>query len=260
MRINEAAEQSTSTWDSMNRMQNLPASRAAAIGRGAAFLVLVVSMPAGAAEEQFWPEFDGYFKLDDLTRTFLRASATRAEDVDGGGAEPRFKDVTLGAHLDFTLRPFLRTALQEEDWERNRYLWMRVGYNYIENHRGDGTSYHEDRGIVELSLRQPLLDWLSLAERLKWDLRDIDGSYSNRYRVRFGLEASVQVFGHATTPYARAEFFYDTRFDTWNRERYQAGMEVTLTPHWRIEPYLVRQDRSTPNHVNALGLTVKYYH
>lgn len=224
------------TWDSMNPMRNFWANPVAAIGRRATFLVLVVSMPAVAAEEQFWPELDGYFKIDDQTRTFLRASATRAEDADEGDYDPRFKDVTLGAHLDFTLRPFLRKGLQEEDWERNRYLWIRVGYNYIENHRDNGGSFHEDRGIVELSLRQPLLDWLSLTERLKWDLRDIDGSYSNRYRVRFGLESSVQVFGHATAPYARAEFYYDTRFDTWNREKYQLGMEFTLTPHWRIKP------------------------
>ena len=227
-----------------------------------AFLVLFGTLTARAAEDQFWPELEGYFKLDDQVRTYLKASATRAEDTDGDDDDPHYKDATLGAHLDFSLRPFMRKALQEEDWERNRYLWMRVGYNYIENHRDNGKSYHENRGIVELSLRQPLFDWLIFSERLKWDLRDIDGRYSNRYRIRFGLESKVQVLEYTTVPYVRAEAFYDTRFDTWNRDRYQAGMEVTLTPRWRIEPFLARQNdsRSRPEHINALGLIVKYYH
>lgn len=242
-------------------MQASPASRRVELLRCVSCIVLLAWMPAAAAEEQFWPELDGFFKLDDQKRVFLKAAATRAEDIDGED-DPRFKDVTLGAHLDFSLRPFLRKALQEEDWERNRYLWTRIGYNYIETHRDSSGSYHENRGIVELSLRQPLFEWLTLTERLKWDLRDIDGRYSNRYRIRFGLESSVQVFGHAATPYARAEAFYDTRFDTWNREKYQAGMEVALTQRWRIEPYLARQEdsRSRPEHVNALGLIFKYYH
>jgi hypothetical protein len=63
-------------------------------------------------------------------------------------------------------------------------------------------------------------------------------------------------------PFANAETFYDTRFDTWNRQRYQVGVEVELNRAWRMEPSLYRQNdsRSEPSRVNALGLALKYFH
>jgi len=63
-------------------------------------------------------------------------------------------------------------------------------------------------------------------------------------------------------PYAQAEIFYDTRFDCWNRQLYQAGAEIELAKRWRIEPYLARQNdsRSTSGNVDRAGLVLKYYH
>jgi hypothetical protein len=217
---------------------------------------------AGAAEDQFWPEADGFFKLDDRTRVFLLASATRAEDTDSRDGATRYEDGTLGAHLDFTLRPVLRKSLRAAKWEEERFLWMRVGYNYVGNYDSNGGRYHEDRGVLELSARQPAGSEVTLTGRLRWDARDVDGAYSNRYRVRAGFERPVVVQGRNMVPYAHAELGYDTRFDKWNRQRYQAGVEVTLNASWRIEPYLARQNDtvSSPEHVNALGLILKYYH
>ena len=214
-----------------------------------------------AAEEQFWPELDVFHKLDDRTRLFFLGALTRAEDADAPDGAPRYENGKLGAHVDISLRPLLRQDLQDKDWERNRYLWMRLGYNYVGNYRNDGSSYHEDRGIVELSMRQPAGEGLTITGRLKWDLRNIDGDYSNRYRARVGLEWATKLGGYALAPYAHAETSYDTRYDAWNRQRYQTGVEATLTSNWRIEPYLARQNdnRSAPNHINALGLIFKYY-
>jgi hypothetical protein len=58
-----------------------------------------------------------------------------------------------------------------------------------------------------------------------------------------------------------AEVFYDSRFGTVNRQRYQLGAEVVLSPHWRVEPSFIRQEdqRSEPAHLNAVGLSLKYY-
>ena len=62
-------------------------------------------------------------------------------------------------------------------------------------------------------------------------------------------------------PYAQAEAFYDTRFDTWNRALFQFGAEVELTKQWRLEPYYARQNdsRSSPASVNRVGLVLKYF-
>jgi hypothetical protein len=62
-------------------------------------------------------------------------------------------------------------------------------------------------------------------------------------------------------PYARAEWFYDTRFDTWSRQRYQLGVEIELDKTWRIEPYYAFDKNSHPvvGQVNRLGLVLKYF-
>jgi hypothetical protein len=222
----------------------------------------LVSAACDAAEEQFWPEVDGFFKLDDRSRLLLMGSLTRAENTDFRAGSPRYENGKVGAHVDISLRPLFRPALQEQDWERNRYLWARIGYNYVGNYRANGETYHEDRGILELSLRQPAAYGLTLTGRLKWDLRDIDGDYSNRYRVRAGLERAFEAGAHTLVPYAHAETAYDSRYETWNRQHYQAGVEVSINKAWRIEPYLARQNdsRSSAAHINALGLILKYYH
>jgi len=230
------------------------------IGIALAGLVLA-STCAGAAENQFWPEVQGYFPMDARTRVYLMGSATRAEDADNRDGTPRFEDGTLGVHLDVALEPLLRPGLGAADWEKNRYLWMRIGYNYVGNYRADGDHYHEDRGVLELSAREPAAGGFILTGRLRWDMRDIDGSHSSRYRVRAGFERPLVLQGRDVRPYAHVEVGYDTRFESWNRQRYQAGVEIPLGSRWRIEPYLASQHDSvsSPAHVNALGLIVKYY-
>ena len=61
---------------------------------------------------------------------------------------------------------------------------------------------------------------------------------------------------------AYAEIFYDTRFDSWNRHLYQAGVEIELAKRWCIEPYLARQNDSVSSsgNVNRVTLVLKYYH
>jgi hypothetical protein len=67
------------------------------------------------------------------------------------------------------------------------------------------------------------------------------------------------VGGVTLVPYAQAEVFYDTRFGAWNRQLYQAGVELEITKHWRIEPYYAREEdqRSSTAHVDRVGLVLK---
>ena len=85
---------------------------------------------------------------------------------------------------------------------------------------------------------------------------------SQRYRYRLGVEREVKMGTMVTVPYAQAEFYYDTRYDSWNRRLYQAGAEIELSRRWRIEPYIARQndESSTSGNVDRVGLVLKYYH
>jgi hypothetical protein len=62
-------------------------------------------------------------------------------------------------------------------------------------------------------------------------------------------------------PYIHAEFLYDTRFDAWNRQIYQAGVEIELSQSFRLEPwYAFRIDTAaSPTHLDRVGLALKYY-
>jgi hypothetical protein len=85
---------------------------------------------------------------------------------------------------------------------------------------------------------------------------------AQRFRYRLGIEREILVGGVVTVPYAQAEVFYDTRYDIWNRQLYQLGAEIELSKHWRVEPYLARQNdsRSSSGNVDRMGLVLKYYH
>ncbi len=240
-------------------------SRALAAALAAAAALACAAHPARAAERnEFWPELDVYVPLGERARLFAAVAATRAEETQTTGQVTQYQDATAGVHLDVTLVPILRKELARADWQRNRYLWMRIGYRYGRS-IGDAEQddrFRERRGIFEVTGRTlPLAGGLELVGRLRWDARDVNDLHSSRYRVRVTVERSLNIGGRAVVPFANAEAFYDTRFDAWNRQRYQAGAEIGLDRQWRIEPSLVRQNdsRSQPGRVNALAVALKYF-
>jgi hypothetical protein len=167
----------------------------------------------------------------------------------------------LGAHLDITFAPILRPRLRHADWERDRYLWLRIGYRLLGDldHRESG--FIEHRGVIQVTARVPLPWEVWLVNRGGVDLRDMNGEFSTRFRYQLGIEREITVGGVTLVPYAQAEVLYDTRFGAWNRQIYQAGVEIELTSHVRIEPYYARQEdqRSSTAHLNRAGLVLKLY-
>ena len=230
--------------------------RRAAASAGAWLLTLAAYHPAlaGDTAEEFWPELNAFVNLDDTTRLFFLASWTRnseTPEVDG----------QLGAHLDVTLRPLIRRSLRDADWARERYLFVRVGY-VLGGTLGAGPDQSfEHRGLLEATGRVPLPAAFWLVNRAGVEVRDVDGDVSARFKYRLGVEREVRLWGVTMVPYAQAEVYYDTRFGAWNRQKYQAGAEIVLDARWRIEPYYARQEdsRSSPEHVNAVGLVLKYF-
>jgi hypothetical protein len=201
------------------------------------------------------PEFNGYFKLTDRSRLFLLADVSRVSPDEATNGE-------LGIHFDYTLMPMLRPRLRDAEWERDRYLWLRIGARRLGSIDGRDDGFRESRLLLEATARFELPAAAWLVHRARWDLRDVDGKHSNRYRYRIGVEKELKVGG--TTPvvtYAQAEWFYDTRFDAWSRQRYQLGTEIELDKGWRIEPYYAYDKDKFPSveSVNRLGLVLKYY-
>lgn len=221
---------------------------------GACVIALLPPAPAHAQAQvkALAPELDVYVKLSDQTRLYLLGdlSIYRPDAPTDG---------ELGAHLDLTLVPLLRSGLREADWARERYLWTRIGYTVSGAVNGQGPV--ERRGILELTARAELPEQVWMVNRARLDVRDIGGAVSQRYRLRVGVEREFASGGVPSVPYAQAETFYDTRNGSWNRQLYQTGVEVELGKAWRYEVYVSRQvDSPAPSaNVATLGLVLKYY-
>ena len=218
-------------------------------------LALGVLVPAcGMAEgiSAVVPEFNAYVKLSDRARMYALAQLTGTDHTTEGD---------LGVHFDYTLQPILRTELRDADWERNRYLWMRAGYQRLGTLDGDDDAPGENRWLVEMTARFELAGELWLVNRLRLDLRDVGSSHSRRYRYRIAAEKEFSISGVPCVPYVNAEWFYDTRFDTWSRQLYQGGVEIELNKSWRLEPYYEyeKNTNSGGQNVGRIGLVLKYY-
>ena len=228
---------------------------------GATALLALLSCGVARAAEpvEFWPELNLFETLGPTTRLYFVAAT-------GAGRESPLKTLDVAAYFDLTLRPrpLFRQSLQEEDWRRNRYLWLRVGYDHtfrLESETGTLTA-PEDKGIVALSARAYLPEAIVFEGRARADLRWIEGDYSTRYRLRGELNRDFNVAGHVVTPWLQAEVFYDTRYDGWARHLYQAGAEIAVTPRFRLEPSLARQVDLLPTYSGlwAFAFVARWYY
>ena len=186
-----------------------------------------------------------YLDLSDRVRLFFLSSFTDNITTDA-------RDETVGVHLDVALKPLLRRRLRVADWARKKYLWVRVGYR-----RNFGGSTRET-GVLEANSRFALPFGLWAVSRLRTDLRNETGGFSVRPRYRLDFEREFPVGRLTATPYVRAEVLYDSRPSTWDW-RYQAGAEIALTRHWRVEPYYSRRQNQHSADINRIGFIVKTF-
>jgi len=222
----------------------------------AAAVAAAFAPPARAADaSELWPELSAFVRLDDTKRLYLDASYAKGKESDN-------RSLDLGAFLDASLMPILREELRREDWQRNRYLWTRVGYTRIWKASNGPAEVAEDRGVLALYGRAPLPEDTTVEARVRADLRWLGGDYSTRYRFRAEVNREFTVAGYTVVPYANIEWFYDTRYHGWSRTLVQAGPEITVSKTFRYEVYLAWQSDRLPKHetLGALGVVAKWYY
>ena len=209
-----------------------------------------------SARSQFWPELDVFYRLDSQWRLFALTSITREREI-------QYTDWQIGAHLEFSFYPLPPLMkVMATDFERFRAFQFRVGYTYARAVGGNSGDYQEHRGIVEASVRIPVTELLLLSDKNRVDLRGVNGSFSSRYRNRIRVERQTETDFVTLNPFLSAEFFYDSRYETWSRQLYSAGIEWTLSGGTLLETSYQRQTDSQPSTsaVNALGLTVSVFY
>ena len=216
-------------------------------------LVLTVSEQARAQDtsDEFWPEIDAFVHLSERSRLmFLLSEQPEGDDRQG----------TAGAHVDVYAKRFARKWLESHpDAEKRHYLMFRAGYRYYWDIGDGGGGSREDRILVEATPRFSRHRFFFLnRNRVEW--RDQNGADSWRYRNRSRLEGDVPLGSRTATPYAMAEFFYDSKYDDWDEERYYGGVDWPVGSKAIVDTYYCRQN-NTHSHedVNAFGLTVRLY-
>lgn len=204
--------------------------------------------------DEFWPEIDIYINLKPKVRLFLLGTVSKAVE-DGELFNAQAFEAQIGAHIDYI---------------PNKHLILRTGYRYGRSLEDD--SYREHRLLTEQTLRKLLPGDFVLSDRNREDFRFLKGDFSFRYRNRLTIEREFELKKRTITPYVSGEVFYDTRYDTWNRNRLATGVQISLRQGLLrklllskrqviLDLYYLRQNdsRSDTQHVNAIGTALALY-
>lgn len=212
-------------------------------------LTVLARSPAHAAQygKEWSPDLNAYFQLAPSIRGVL--SAERSPD--------RSHVLEAGPSMDFSFAPLLRAAIVSPDMTRHRRLTARAGYRYLLDPGGAD----EHRVLLELTPRQALPFSFALSDRNRADLRWIGGISSWRYRNRLTAERSFAAAGLTATPFARVEWFHDSRYAQWNRTAYGGGVRLPFDGRAELEAYFERDRdvRASPRYLDTVGFTVSLF-
>jgi hypothetical protein len=196
-------------------------------------LLLMAAAHAGDKHE-FWPElqFHKWFN-EHQSRAILMMSVNR--DRDSGSSTQA--EVGLTFEHRFT------------DW-----FWGRLGYRH--GNATDGGPFQENRLLAEQIFNMPLGLGFSAAFRTREDFRWLNNGFLVRLRERIQVQRDVTIGDYLFTPYASAEVYFDTQYNTMSRYRLVVGVTLSVYRHFYVEPYLVRQVDNAGNFTitNAIGL------
>ena len=227
------------------------------LGRIARLVLLMTFFAAAASAQEaetmneFWPEVDVFVPLTTKVRLMFLATVTKQEETR------QSTEAQVGAHVDFLL---------------SKQFNLRFGYRYGFSLAGEDP-YKEHRIIMEQTVRRWLPLQVLLSDRNREDLRVVNGSFSARYRNRLTFEREFSLEKFNVTPYASGEIYYDSRFDTWNRNKLTIGIQTPLKRAFPVigllhpkrvvvlDLYFMRQNdsRSQPSRIRGVGVAFNIY-
>jgi hypothetical protein len=219
-----------------------------------ALLAVWLATPTRAGDLESWPEVSVFARLNAAMRLHLLATT-----VESGGETTEGE---FGADLDLHLKP-IGTPKHfggfRVDESKNRVLQVRAGYHYLRSYVGKAD---EDRWLIEVTTRYPLLEGVLVSWRNRMDFRFIGGDYSWRYRSRLSTEKEFDLWRVRMDPYGRVEAFYSSSTQDWSRTEWTVGSAFPLGKHLELEGYWARQDNygaSNRQPVSAIAGVINVY-
>ena len=217
------------------------------------FAACAASLFAQDTSNEFWPQLNGSWRLGADFQIVGGVAEHAATD-------PKDDDFRIGASLAYHLPLKFNGPLARHHPEESRYLSVSGGYLYIPP-APNGTAPVENRGVFQLVARIPWPRSLLTTDRSETDLRWISGSFYWRYRNRVTLQRTFAIHSHEITPLVFGELQYYSKYDSWYRNDYGAGVRFTVAKLAEILPYYERENttHSKPAHVNAVGVAVTFF-
>ena len=217
-------------------------------------LILTMALPASAQTDQFLPEIDAYYKLTSPVRIWFQAKETNEA---GAPVTAEF-----GPSLDFFLNAPLKfadvTAFDLDD-SKSRLLVFSVGYRYLPTPNEPPTNRLEP--FFTLNYPVSKLGML-LSDRNRADLDWKAGTFTWRYRNRVQLERTLKVGSYHLSPYASAEFYYESLYGKWSDTAIYAGCLFPVGKHFEMNPYYEHQNitgKSPNQQLNQAGLMLNMF-
>ena len=131
-------------------------------------------------------------------------------------------------------------------------------YTHFENQTATAVRSKEERFTLETTLKFPIEKFtLSYRDRFEYHWRQPRLNFIHS-RHRFQIEHPLG--WHNVNWFAGDEFFYDTHFSAWIRNRAYAGVAKKFNRHLTLEFYYLRQNdgHSHPGDLNVFGNTLKF--
>jgi hypothetical protein len=221
--------------------------------------IFVFSVKVNAQEttHQFWPEVDAFVRLSPAARLFFSVAPVWSDEKDS------YTESSMGAFVEAGILPIFRkkSIRKSYDSEKLKYLRTRIGYERVFTREKGGFDVSEQRLAADVTGRFFLPMDILVAVRNRFDFRWLDKEFSWRYRPRLWLERESQIGKFVFVPYAMTEVFYDSRFQSWSRTRYQAGVSIPATKWLVPEVYFLYEINRHPSkdYLDAIGLVATLY-
>jgi hypothetical protein len=135
---------------------------------------------------------------------------------------------------------------------------FRVGFRYLPSSSGIATN----RVFIEVTGRVPLKGGLLVSERSRGELNFVQSESYWRYRNRITLKRTLAIARDQFAAYARAEFYYDSKYSKFSRTALDVVIVFPLGRRFEIELYYEHQNdtgKSPNRQVNAVGSALSVY-
>jgi hypothetical protein len=212
--------------------------------------VLGTDLKAQETSNEFWPQLSGVVKLGPDFQLFGTV-------IEHAATDPKDRDFRIGATLAYHLKLKFHGPIARQHPEENRFFSVTGGYFYIPP-APSGTAAVENRGVFTFTGRIPWPRSLLTSDISEMDLRWISGALYWRYGNRLLIQRNFAIRSYTLTPYAFGELQYYSKYESWYRTSYGAGVRLLTTKRFEIRPYYQHENTSSgkPAHTNALGLAV----